>query len=298
MNSAARSLLLFLLLEWTGIVFALPSIGSVVSYVNDFGHPASSNNLASVSQYLDTSIDIVQKNSSLTTTSPSSVIFSQNAAALSGGLPPALGKFLAVRAQDNMVAVFSGLAAISTAFINGSSESGVNLGELAARGNDSFGYRLRLYDEAKTTWVNPLLLMQLPMDSIPPRIESMVLRRGKASVDFLASSKGRINLSQGTYAIFVRAAETGKGSASSGLFRYRVLLDGQVILDKKMDSAQAMGNGLAFMGLPPPSSSNVDENERLGLGNLDLPRGQHLFEIYVFDFSGNQTQTAWRLNAE
>jgi hypothetical protein len=298
MNRKTSDLILFFFLGWTGVLFALPPTGSVISYDNDFGFPASSNNLDVTPHYLGTSIDIVQSSSILMSTSPGRVLYSQAPAGLSGGIPPVLGKLLAARSQDSIVSVFSGLSAISEAARQGSYGPGAKLGELAARGKDGFGYRLRLFDESKTTWVNPLLLVQLPADSVPPRIESMVLRRGKATVDFSASSKGRINLSQGTYAIFARAFDIVKGPASSGIFRYRVLLDGQVILDKKMDAAQAMGNGLSFMSLPPPSSFNVDEKERLGLGNLDLPRGQHLLELFVFDFSGNQAQAAWRLNAE
>ncbi|MCX7025897.1 MAG: hypothetical protein NT061_00080 [Spirochaetes bacterium] len=298
MTRKTRKLFFISFLLSSGIVFALPSLGSVVSYDNHFGCPSPRSEQRGKPQYIETSINLVQKDQALETASRGRVLFSQTAASLSGGMPMAMGKFLALQSEDGMVAILSGFDAISATARNGIIESGVKLGDLAPKSGDSFSFSLRFYDVSKGVWVNPLLLTQLTQDSVPPRIESLILRSGRTAIEFSALSKGRTSLSQGSYSIFLRTVDTGNAFSSSGIFRYKILLDGQILLDKKMDSARSTANGLSFMGLTSPSFSVVDDKGRLGLGNLDLPRGQHLFELYVFDFSGNQARAAWRLTAE
>ena len=277
---------------------SLPSIANVVSYSNYFGSPSSWNDPRLRMAFLGTSIEVVQNSQALVSSNAGIVLFSQSIPKLSGGLPLALGRALALRYDDGTVALLSGLDSESTGPGHGRFNSGDTVASLGMGKAGAFGFSLRLFDQDKAAWVNPLLMLQLPHDSVSPRIESIILRRAKASIELALPPKGRGALSQGMYTIFIRAVEPGGSSYSSGVFRYKVLLDGQVVQDKSLDSALDGGNGLSFMGLAPPSFSAIDDKGRLGLGNLDLPRGQHLLEIFVFDFAGNPAQGAWRLMVE
>ena len=298
MKHGTTFLICCLLVSGLGLISALPQAGTIVSYDNHFGNPSSLDDPQSRLAYLDTWIEIVQKDQALLSASPGHLLFSQRPSRLMGGLPRVLGGMLAFGYGDGMVAVLSGLDYIPVGTGRGSFSAGSRLAELARREAGGFGFRMRLFDQEKSAWVNPLLLMPLPRDIVPPRLENLTLRKGNEGFDLPLPPKGKLGLAQGLYAVFIRAVEPKNAIYSSGVFRYRVLLDGQVVLDRKMDSAQCTGEGMAFTGLVTPSSSDIDDHGSLGLGNLDLPRGQHLLEIGIFDFSGNQTQAAWRLTVD
>jgi hypothetical protein len=205
---------------------------------------------------------------------------------------------LALRYEDGMIALVSGLESILGDTGRDGFPAGTKLAELESKKPGGYSCSLRLFDEAKAAWINPLLLVQLPRDTTPPRLESLALRRGRAAFELPLPPKGRLSLPQATYSVFIKAVEPARSSFSSGIFRYRILLDGQIIMDKKMDSALSTRNGLSFADLVPPTSSSIDEKGRIGLGNLDIPRGQHLLEVSVFDFFGNLSQASWRLTVD
>jgi hypothetical protein len=84
----------------------------------------------------------------------------------------------------------------------------------------------------------------------------------------------------------------------SGLYHFRVILDGSVIMEKKLDSAAVNERGLSFFGFTPPSSKAVGRNTTLNVGELTLVRGQHNLEIIVADYAGNTSSVPWSIIIE
>jgi hypothetical protein len=84
-----------------------------------------------------------------------------------------------------------------------------------------------------------------------------------------------------------------KGSVS-GIFRLKAVLNGNVVADRKFDSARSTQKGLAFLDLDAPSSMIVDDEGRLLLGSQFIPRGQNTLEFTIFDYNGNSSSFTWK----
>lgn len=275
----------------------IPNMGGIVAYSNFFGSPSALK--AKRGSYLETALALVQSNDAVVSGEKGRLLFEQRPSALSGNLPGALGGIVALMAEDGLTAVLSGKNFLPARAVEADYIEGQSLGALSSAIAGRYGYDLRIYDAAREQWINPLLLSNLAKDETSPRIESLVLRGQRMTAQLKSPAKGKMGLLQGGYTLFVRAVDPAPGGIASGVFRYKVLLDGLVVADKKMDAALVSGlGGLSFAGLAVPSSENLDEDGRLGIGKLELLRGQHLLELFVLDCAGNQAKGAWPLSVQ
>jgi hypothetical protein len=168
-----------------------------------------------------------------------------------------------------------------------------------ARGGQEDNYYLRVIDNSSKLVVNPALFSPGMIDRAAPRIEEVSLI--KEGFRLKAEPERRIlqRLAQGDYKLAIRLNDPSyAGGVVSGLFRIKVVLDGQVAADRKLDSARNLDEGLGFLGFSAPSSLLADRDMRFLLDGHFLARGNHSLELTVYDFNGNAGTLVWRFIVE
>lgn len=265
-----------------------------------FGRPSSQGKGIPSSLYLRTDATLSVTDDRVSAAGQGVPLFIQKQAILAGGLPPSLDDFTAVAHGDGFVSVYSAKEFRPEL----SAETQVAKGDLVGRigkagEDDDQVYGFRVFDGASRLWVNPAYFLQNFQDRVAPKIEEITLvGEGRA---YTAETRKNFTqaIRQGDYILAVRVTDPpySRGSVS-GIFRFKAILDGKVIADRKFDSARITDKGLAFLGLEAPSSAIVDDEGRLLLGGQFIPRGLHSLEFSVYDYAGNASSFTWKFSAQ
>ncbi len=232
--------------------------------------------------------------------SPSGVtIFVQGNATFSANMPRAAKNMIAI-AQKDFVAVYTADGLMAPKVAKGTSRAapdGTQLPDMIFPTPDAgiATFYLRIRDSRSGLWVNPALFVKDFSDQRAPRIESVQLSGTSGRFVMPDSRKVASRMPQGEYSLAVRAVDPwGRTEASSGIFRWKVLLDGLVLSDRKLDAARITADGLDFMELGAPSGRLVSGSGGLMLGTTFLAKGNHVLRITAYDFSGNYSDVEWK----
>lgn len=183
-----------------------------------------------------------------------------------------------------------------------------------ALGGETGGYRIlyqydvelidiAVFDEIKGAWVTPAYFIAGLSDAVKPRFDVIGLLSGgggQSAGEYLQdpARRARDRLPQGTYGLFVDATDsTQRGSYDSGLYRFKVILDGKVTGETKLDSALVTESGLSFRGADGASQPRAIRPGRYLLQETFIPRGFHVMEISIEDFAGNEARRTWSFDA-
>lgn len=250
-------------------------------------------------KYLDTGAILQGKGQNIPSAGDGELLFIQGTRALSGGLPSAAGNFLAIAHRDGFISLYSANGFTPSAAGKSEIRKGDSIG-IAERalGSENADYLFRLYDGKSRLWANPALFIQGFNDNAQPKITQIALLGEKET--YLAENRKNAaqTIPQGNYLLAVGVVDQRYGNESvSGVFRLKAVLNGQIIADKKLDSARVAENGLSFMDMPAPSSNSVDKAGRLLLGKQFLPSGKHTLELFAYDYTGNEARFTWQFSA-
>lgn len=231
------------------------------------------------------------------------VLFVQRNPLFAGDMPPAAGNFIALAHRDGFVSIFSGKQFVSA---DSKGRNKIGRGEvigsvIGTPGSQTASYVLQVYDGAGGLWVNPAFFIPGIEDRAAPKIEQLVLvDQSKKELSIEPGKKGTVSrIAQGKYSLAVHVFDPETRIISkSGIFSFKAILDGQVILDRKLDSARSTNKGLAFLGMNSPSSSLIDSEGRILLGENFIPRGAHSLEFFVSDFAGNVSSLKWKFTSD
>jgi len=230
------------------------------------------------------------------------VLFIKRESHFAGDMPSAAGNFIALAHMDGFISVFSGKHFIPDSTgktrIGRDEVIGTVIGD---PGTDTVSYIFQVYDGAGRVWVNPAFFISGLEDRTAPKIEELVFI-GKNKAEFSIGSEKRgaaQHIAQGTYSIAARVFDPeNKVMSTSGVFSFKAILDGKIILERKLDSARSTNNGLAFLGMEAPSSGLIDSKGRIILSEYFVPRGAHTLEFVAVDFSGNIANFMSRFTAD
>jgi hypothetical protein len=299
-SSAAPLLLLCLnLIGLPMLAHAEPSVGPIARVQGNFGSVFNSGLPSAPRGYLDTSIRIEPQTKNVVSIDDGEVVFIQNASRLNPLLPHALGSIVALSHENGLVSITSGILLSPDLSLGAKVLKGSVIGELlGSGGSEKASYFLRILDTRKNLWINPVLFVPHIQDGGSPKIEKLTLRSSAATIQYSSTARGRTRVPQGSQRLYAKVSEMVRTNSVSGVFHYRVLLNGQIVIDKKLDSARATDKGMAFLGSPPPSEDLVDRDESIALGDITLVRGLHTIELIVSDYSGNQSNVLWAISVE
>ncbi|MHB9151495.1 MAG: hypothetical protein ACYC2S_02535 [Spirochaetales bacterium] len=250
-------------------------------------------------KYLETGVILQGIGLNIPSAGDGELLFIQNAQALSGGMPAAAGNFLAIAHRDGFISLYSAKDFIPSSASKTEIRKGDSIG-IAARapGSENANYLFRLYDGKSRLWANPALFIQGFNDSVSPKITQIALLGEKET--YIAENRKNVTqmIPQGSYLLAVSVVDPRyRNESISGLFRLKAVLNGQIIADKKLDSARVTENGLSFMEMQAPSSNSVDKAGRLLLGKQFLPNGKHTLEVFAYDYAGNEAKFTWQFSA-
>lgn len=277
------------------IDISVPAIGINV----DFGIPRRYSGLRGA--YLGGGAEIQSKGLEVTAAGKGIVLFAQRTRLFSSGFPRSADNIIALAHENGFVTLYSS-PSLSPADKREKSEvtKGETIGVVeSARGNFDAEYYLRVVDSSSRLLVNPALFSPPMIDRAAPKIEELSLLKDGFRLKAEPERRVLQRLAQGEYRLAVRASDPSySGGVVSGLFRIKVVLDGQVTADRKFDSARNLEDGLGFLGLSAPSSQLTDNEMRFLLGSRFLARGNHSLELTVYDFNGNAATLLWRFIVE
>ncbi len=279
---------------------ALPSQVGIPGFskvVGLFGAPSGigANDEA---RYLGTGVMLESSEGQVSVPGEGRVVFVQRPEKHGSGISASMPPMIVLSGEDAIRSVFSG-EGFAPALPGGGSQGSTTLGTLRKTNSDSpASLQMRVFDLDKRAWVNPILFFPDLGDGGSPVISRLLIRGKHASASFQKNSRMRTRLPQGRYAILADVADMVRTNSVSGLYQFRVILDGQVAMDKRLDSAKVYERGLAFLGFDPPSSSAVAEGGMINIGEIELVRGQHSLEMIILDYAGNSSSLPWPLTVE
>lgn len=263
----------------------------------DFGMPALEG---SQGNYLETGVVLFSQNRSVAAAGNGTILFMQSKPLLRGGLPQAAGNFLTLAHRDGFVSQYSGRTFSPSLAGKMNLVKGDLIGSVVGTpGSQKASYMLRVYDGTSGLWVNPAFFIQGLDDRAAPKIMQIALS-GQGKTYIADNQKNTaIVIPQGDYTLAIGAFDPSYDSGSvSGVFRLKAVFNGQVVADRKLDSARITERGLAFLELEAPSSSIIDGEGRLLVGKQFVPNGKHTLEIFVYDYVGNVSGFMWKFTAE
>lgn len=266
----------------------------------NFGRPSSPGNLSSTSPYLRTDATLRIIGSKVASAGQGQPLFVQKEAILAGGFPSGLAGFTAVAHGDGFVSIYTGKDFFPELASDAELSRGDIVGRIVNPGTDTDAqYDVRIFDGASGLWVNPAFFLQEFQDRAAPKIEELAfLGEGRT---YTAENKKNVTqtIRQGEYRLAVKVTDPpySRGSVS-GVFRFKAVLDGNLVADRKFDSAGIAEKGLVFLGLAAPSSSVMDDGGRFVLGARFIPRGLHSLEFSAYDYAGNSSSFTWKFMAQ
>lgn len=265
----------------------------------DFGvpkrfDPAGSSYLASGAQIQSRSLEVPAAGAGV-------LLFSQGESLLATGFPRSQDNFIALAHEGGFVSVYSSpMLSIAPGLDKNKILKDEVMGSIGTgKGSGDANYYLRVADVRSKLQVNPALFSGSMIDRAIPRIEEVSLIRDGFRLKAEPERRILQRIAQGEYRLTATLNDPAyAGGVVSGLFRIKVVLDGQVVADRKFDSAQNADEGLVFLGLSAPSSALADREMRFLLGSRFLARGNHNLELTIYDFNGNAGTFLWRFIVE
>jgi hypothetical protein len=234
-------------------------------------------------------------------TGPGELIFASSGKETASRLPSPLGAWSAVAHSDGLVSIYSRYRDEGRRRTEGSMQPGyMELGSPIARSGVSGwsrnnGVYYILYDRKERRWVNALMVITLPPDTVEPQILSVQLRN--ASGRLLEGGQIR-NISQGKYSIVVNAVDALLNPRGPRLPPHRILcsVNGGEIGSLSFDTINAKDGVLMVNRNGQVPVKRVYANyPAFEIGEGQFSRGQANLEIIVQDLAGNSRSTLIRI---
>jgi len=235
----------------------------------------------------------------VTTTGAGELIFTCSGKEAASRLPSPLGAWSAVAHSDGLVSIYSRYMDEGRR----QQQSYMELGSPIARAGVSGwsrneGVYYILYDRRERRWVNALMVITLPPDTVEPQILSVQLRNANGRL--LEGGQIR-NVNQGRYSIVVNAADALSDTKGNRLLPHRILcsVNGEEIGSLSFDTMNAKDGILMVNRNGQAPAKRVYANyPAYEIGEVSLNRGQVNLEIIVQDLAGNSRSTLIRIIVE
>jgi len=233
------------------------------------------------------------------TTGPGELIFSSSGKEAASRLPSPLGAWSAVAHSDGLVSIYSRYMDEGGRQRQTYMELGTPIARAGVSGwSRNNGVYYILFDRRERRWVNALMVITMPPDTVEPQILSVQLRN--ASGRLLEGGQIR-NLSQGRYSIVVNAADALVNPRGPRLPPHRILcsVNGEEIGSLTFDTINAKDGVLLVSRNGQAPAKRVYANyPAFEIGEVQFNRGQANLEIIVQDLAGNSRSTLIRIIVE
>jgi len=235
---------------------------------------------------------------------PGELIFSSSGKETASRLPSPLGAWSAIAHSDGLVSIYSRYMDEGRKRTEGSmQQTTMELGTPVARAGVSgwsrnAGVYYILFDRRERRWVNALMVITMPPDTVEPQILSVLLKN--AAGRLLEGGQIR-NISQGRYAIVVNAVDALQSPRGPRLPPHRILcsVNGEEIGSLTFDTINAKDGVLLVSRNGQAPAKRVYANyPAFEIGEIQFNRGQANLEVIVQDLAGNSRSTLIRIIVE
>jgi hypothetical protein len=242
---------------------------------------------------------MLEGNGVVFTTGPGELIYTSSGKEAASRLPSPLGAWSAIAHSDGLVSIYSRYMDEGRRPQQAYMELGSPLARAGVSGwSRNNGVYYILFDRRERRWVNALMVITMPPDTVEPQILSVQLRNTAGRL--LEGGQIR-NISQGRYSIVVNAADALANSRSPRLTPHRILcsVNGEEIGSLTFDTINAKDGVLMVSRNGQAPAKRVYANyPAFEIGEVQFNRGQANLEIIVQDLAGNSRSTLIRIIVE
>ncbi|MDR2576240.1 MAG: hypothetical protein LBC52_07345 [Treponema sp.] len=232
-------------------------------------------------------------------TGPGEIIFSSSGKEAASRLPSPLGAWSAVAHSDGLVSIYSRYRDEGKRQQQAYMELGTPIARAGVSGwSRNNGVYYILFDRRERRWVNALMVITMPPDTVEPQILSVQLKN--AGGRLLEGGQIR-NISQGRYSIAVNAADALQNLRSQRLPPHRILcsVNGEEIGSLSFDTINAKDGVLLVSRNGQTPAKRVYANyPAFEIGEVQFNRGQANLEVVVQDLAGNSRSALIRIVVE
>jgi len=230
---------------------------------------------------------------------PGELIFSGSGKEAASRLPSPLGAWSAIAHSDGLVSIYSRYRDEGRQPQPSYMELGTPIARAGVSGwSRNNGVYYILYDRKERRWVNALMVITMPADTVAPGILSVQLQN--AGGRLLEGSQIR-NISQGKYSVIVNATDSLLDTRSPRLPPHRILcsVNGEEIGSLSFDTMNAKDGVLLVNRNGQVPAKQVYANyPAFEIGEVQFTRGQANLEIIALDLAGNSRSTLIRIIVE
>jgi len=232
-------------------------------------------------------------------TGPGELIYASSGKEAASRLPSPLGAWSAVAHSDGLVSIYSRYRDEGSRQRQAYMELGTPIARAGVSGwSRNNGVYYILFDRRERRWVNALMVITMPPDTVEPQILSVQLKNPAGRL--LEGGQIR-NISQGRYSIVVNAADALQNARGSRLSPHRILcsVNGEEIGSLSFDTINAKDGVLLVNRNGQTPAKRVYANfPAFEIGEVQFNRGQANLEIIVQDLAGNSRSALIRIIVE
>jgi hypothetical protein len=232
-------------------------------------------------------------------TGPGELIFTSSGKEAASRLPSPLGAWSAVAHSDGLISIYSRYRDEGRGQRLAYMELGTPIARAGVSGwSRNNGVYYILFDRRERRWVNALMVITMPPDTVEPQILSVQLKNSGGRL--LEGGQIR-NISQGRYSIVVNAVDALQNPRGPRLPPHRILcsVNGEEIGSLSFDTINAKDGVLLVSRNGQSPAKRVYANfPAFEIGEVQFNRGQANLEIIVQDLAGNSRSALIRIIVE
>jgi hypothetical protein len=214
-------------------------------------------------------------------------------------LPSPLGSWIALEHGDGIIGIYSRFGDITDPSFPDVIDKDVVIASAGQSGwTNQGGFYFSLFDRRERRWVNPSTIIAPLEDTIPPQIQSVLLKNDRNNRLDLSQVK---TIRQGRYTILVAASDTRLNPNEIPLAPYRIVcsVNGIEIGVLTFETFSTRdGVLMVYRNSLVPVRQVYSSEPAFEIGEAEFIRGQATLTVIVQDITGNVRNNAYRFLVE
>ncbi|MDR2631922.1 MAG: hypothetical protein LBC60_13470 [Spirochaetaceae bacterium] len=227
------------------------------------------------------------------------LIFYHSPSNTAAALPSPLGSWVAVEHGDGIIGIYGRFEDTAKAGFPDTIDKDVVIASAGQSGwTNQGGFYFSLFDRRERRWVNPSTIIAPLADTLPPQIESVVLRNDRNNRFDLSQTK---TIRQGRYTILVAASDTRINANETPLAPYRIVcsVNGSEIGVLTFETFSTRdGVLMVYRNSLVPAGQIYAPNPAFEIGEVEFIRGQVTLTVIAQDITGNVRNNVYRFLVE
>ncbi|MFP3089020.1 hypothetical protein LQZ21_01695 [Treponema sp. TIM-1] len=214
-------------------------------------------------------------------------------------LPSPLGSWIALEHGDGIIGIYSRFEDMTNPALPDIIDKDVVIASAGQSGwTNQGGFYFSLFDRRERRWVNPSTIIAPLEDTMPPQIQSVLLKTDRNSRIDLSQAK---TIRQGRYTVLVAASDTRINPNEIPLAPYRIVcsLNGIEIGVLTFETFSIRdGVLMVYRNSLVPVQQVYSSEQAFEIGEVEFIRGQATLTVIAQDITGNVRNNVYRFLVE